>query len=200
MKTKIIASLIGIGAVILAFSPKSIQKEVNIDTKASKLEWFAEKVTGKHNGTVALKSGKVNITDGALTGGEFIVNMESIIVTDLEGEYKKKLEGHLKSEDFFDVENHKTSKLKLIEVKDLKGDDQFNKTIKAELTIKDITHEVSFPAKVKIENNKLAAYGELTIDRSKYNVRYGSASFFDNLGDKTIYDEFKVKVSIGASL
>lgn len=199
MKALTTATAAGIGAILLAFTPASDTQQLTISPEASKVEWFAEKVTGKHNGLVKLKEGWLEIKDKKIVGGQFKIDMTSIVVSDLDGEYKGKLEGHLKSPDFFDIEQHPTSTLKIKRVTE-KVDGAFNRLIVGDLTIKGITHEVSFPAKVSMENNTLAAYGELVIDRSKYEVRYGSKSFFDNLGDKAIYDEFTMKVSIGAKM
>jgi polyisoprenoid-binding protein YceI len=192
-------TVFGLGAIILAFSPAKKEETYTIKPEASNIEWFAEKVTGKHNGTVALKSGKIGLEDGMLTSGNFVVDMTSIKVTDLEGEYATKLEGHLKSPDFFGVESHPTASFEITDVI-LENEDKFNTRIKGNLTIKDISHPIDFPAQIEVKNGNFAAYGKMVIDRAKYDVRYGSGSFFDDLGDKTIYDEFTMKVSIGAQL
>ncbi|MEX2597680.1 MAG: YceI family protein [Salibacteraceae bacterium] len=186
------------GTVMMAFSPIEVIEKLKIKPEASTIEWYAEKVTGKHNVVVSLKDGIIEIEGNKLKGGSFNVDMTSIVVTDLEGEYKGKLEGHLKSPDFFDVEKHKTASFKITQVSSLKDDSEFNTKITGDLTIKGTTHPISFPAKVEIKEGKFAAYGEMVIDRSRYNVRYGSTSFFDDLGDKAIYDKFTMKVSIGA--
>ncbi len=199
MKVYQTITALGLGAIILAFAPVKKEETYVIKPEASNIEWFAEKVTGKHNGTVALKSGKIALEDGMLKGGNFVVDMTSIKVTDLEGEYATKLEGHLKSPDFFNIEDHNTASFEITDVKPA-DEDKFNTRIKGNLTIKGITHPIDFPAKVEVKNGNFAAYGEMIIDRAKYDVRYGSGSFFDDLGDKTIYDEFTMKVSIGAQL
>lgn len=183
----------------LAFVPASKFEKLKIKPESSKIEWFAEKVTGKHNGLVMLKSGTIEVADGKLKGGEFTVDMTSINVTDLEGEYKQKLEGHLKSDDFFSVDKHKTANFKIKQVI-TKNSSTYNHEITGDLTIKGITHPITFPASISIKDGKFAAYGEMVVDRSKYDVRYGSKSFFDDLGDKAIYDEFTLKISLGASL
>jgi polyisoprenoid-binding protein YceI len=127
--------------------------------------------------------------NGELTGGEFVIDMSSITVTDLTGEDKGKLEGHLKSDDFFGVKNHPTSKLVITSVAK-KSNGTYG--VVANLTIKDKTNPVTFD--LDWEDN--SASTELTIDRSKYDVRYGSGSFFDNLGDQTIYDNFELEVEL----
>lgn len=171
-----------------------------VDASKSKVEWYAEKVTGKHNGTVAIKSGEVSNDHGKLTG-TFVMDMTSITVTDLEGGMKGKLEGHLKSEDFFSVEKNPTATFQMTSVAPLKdvkpGGPNFNVTGK--LTIKGITGDISFPAMIKFDGNAMTAQGEIKIDRTKYDIRYGSKTFFTDIGDKAIYDEFTIKLDIAAS-
>ena len=127
--------------------------------------------------------------EGKLTGGEFEVDMTSLISTDLEGEYKGKLEGHLKSDDFFGVENHPSSTLVFTNVKS-SGKNSYE--VKGDLTIKGVTKPVTFD--VSVYGSKATA--TLKVDRAQYNVKYGSGSFFDDLGDKTIYDEFDLVVDL----
>ena len=163
------------------------KKEVN--TEKSKVTWKAYKVTGSHTGTVDLESGALVFDGDQLTGGEFVVDMTSLISTDLEGEYKGKLEGHLKSDDFFGVESHPTSSLVFTNVK-ASGKNSYEVT--GDLTIKGITKSINLD--VSIYGSKATA--TLKVDRAQYNVRYGSGSFFENLGDKTIYDEFDLVVDL----
>lgn len=164
------------------------KKEVNVSE--SKITWKGYKVTGSHEGTIDLKSGHLVMDGNKLTGGEFVVDMTSITNLDMaSGEGKEKLEGHLKSDDFFGVENHPTAKLVI------KSAESMNKnsySVKGDLTIKGKTNPVTFV--VSIYENKATA--TLKVDRAKYDVRYGSGSFFDNLGDKTIYDEFDLVVDL----
>lgn len=164
----------------------------NVDTAASSIVWTGYKVTGKHTGTVKIKNGSLTWADGKLTGGSFDIDMTSITDTDLEGEWAAKLVGHLKSEDFFGVEKYPTSKFVITRVipQDTKG----NYKIIGNLTIKETTKEQKFFANLTESNGAINATGKLTVDRSEYNVRYGSGSFFDGLGDKTIYDEFDLQI------
>jgi polyisoprenoid-binding protein YceI len=165
------------------------EEKVSVKAEESTVTWKAYKVTGSHTGTVALKSGDLVFDNGTLTGGEFVVDMTSIICTDLEGEYKQKLEGHLKSDDFFSVQNHQNSKLVFTDVK-ATGKNSYEVT--GDLTIKGITKPVTFD--VSVYGSKATA--TLKVDRAAYDVRYGSGSFFDDLGDKTIYDEFDLVVDL----
>jgi polyisoprenoid-binding protein YceI len=157
------------------------QKEIKIAT--SKVIWKGYKVTGSHEGTISLKSGLLNFNNDKLVGGEFVMNMQTIEVTDLTGEYKGKLEGHLKSDDFFSVEKHSTATLVITKV-DANGKNAYKVT--GDLTIKGIKKAITFD--LSVYGNK--ANATLKIDRTKYDVKYGSTSFFDNLKDKAIYDEF----------
>lgn len=178
-------------APVLIFSMVSFTTiKKNVDVKASTVEWTGKKVTGAHNGTIQLKEGFLNLTEeGELTGGEFVMDMNSIVVTDLEGEYKTKLEGHLNSEDFFAVEKYSTSKLVITEATPKSGNVY---SVTGDLTIKGKTEPVTFDMVVK--DNSAAA--KVVIDRTKYGIRYGSGSFFDNLGDKTIDDNFTLDVNL----
>lgn len=184
--------------VLLALALAATSPETyKVDVSSSALAWKGYKVTGEHSGTVKLKSGSLQFTDGSLSGGTFVIDMTSIKDTDLEGEWAAKLEGHLKSEDFFGVEKYPTSKFVISRAipQDTKG----NYKIIGNLTIKETTKEVKFFAHLSEKDGKVTATGKMTIDRSEYNVRYGSGSFFDDLGDKTIYDEFDMAITLVAT-
>ena len=160
---------------------EEVKKEVNIEK--STVTWKGYKVTGSHYGTVAIQSGNLIFKGEELIGGEFTIDMTSIQSQDLEGEYKQKLEGHLKSDDFFGVENFPTATLVFTEVQNA-GKNAYKVT--ADLTVKGKTESVTFD--LSVYGSKATA--NLKLDRTKFDVRYGSASFFDDLKDKTIYDEF----------
>lgn len=184
MKNKIknIAILVFVTALTFSFTTLDKEKK-EIKTDASKVVWKGYKVTGSHEGTISIKSGDLIFEGDKLTGGEFVIDMTSITVTDLEGDYKGKLEGHLKSDDFFGVANHSTASLAFSSVEP-SGKNAYNVT--GDLTIKGITKPISFS--ISIYGSKATA--SLKIDRSQYDVKYGSTSFFDGLKDKAIYDEF----------
>lgn len=180
---------------LLAFAFKATTS-YNVDAGASVVAWTAEKVTGKHTGTAKIKSGSLQFVDGKLTDGAFEIDMNSIACTDLEGEWAGKLVGHIKSDDFFGVATYPTASLDITRVipQDTKG----NYKITGNLTIKGKTNPITFKANATEANGTVTASGDLIVDRSLYDVKYGSGSFFDNLGDKTIYDEFMLKVSLVA--
>ena len=162
-------------------------KKVNVEK--SKIEWLGKKVTGQHNGTINLKDGALVFKKDQLAGGNFTVDMTTVNVTDLQGEYKGKLEGHLNSDDFFGVAKFPTAALVFKTIAD-KGNNVY--TVTADLTIKGITNPITFD----ITTTKDTATTKLLVNRTKYDIKYGSGSFFDNLGDKTIYDDFELDVSL----
>ena len=172
----------------MATEPVAEEKRT-VNTEKSTVTWKAYKVTGSHTGTVDLNSGALMFDGNTLTGGEFEVDMSSLTATDLEGEYKDKLVGHLKSDDFFSVSSHPSSKLVFTGVKST-GKNSYEVT--GDLTIKGITKPITFD--LSVYGSKATA--TMKVDRTEYDVRYGSDTFFDNLGDKTIYDEFDLVVDL----
>ncbi|WP_299549758.1 YceI family protein [Seonamhaeicola sp.] len=160
-----------------------------IKTDKSKVVWKGYKVTGSHEGTINIKSGFLNFEADKLVGGEFVIDMATINATDLEGNWKAKLDGHLKSDDFFGVATYPTATLVFTKV-EASGKNAYSVT--GDLTIKGKTNPISFT--ISVYGSKATA--NLKIDRSKYDVRYGSTSFFDNLQDKAIYDEFDLVTDI----
>lgn len=180
--------LAGVIALTLVAFSTSIEKK-KVDVKNSKITWTGEKLTGSHEGTIDLKEGYFEMQNGKLIGGEFTADMSSINVTDLEGDSKKKLEGHLNSDDFFGVKNYSTAKF-TIKTAAEKSNGVYG--ISGDLTIKGKTNPIAFD--LKMSNN--SAETTLVIDRTKYDIKYGSGSFFDDLGDKTIYDEFTLNINL----
>ena len=177
-----------IAIVTLSFTTMETEKK-DIKIKNSKVVWKGYKVTGSHEGTINIKSGSLSFNDGKLTGGECSIDMTTLVSTDLTGEYKGKLEGHLKSDDFFGVEKYPTARLQFTKVK-MTSKNAYKVT--GDLTIKGKTNPITF--NISIYGDKATA--SLKVDRAKYNVKYGSTSFFDNLKDKAIYDEFDLVVDL----
>lgn len=171
----------------LAFGIQAQEKSVNV--AESNIHWLGKKVTGQHEGNISLKSGVLIMDGDTLSGGNFVVDMESMTCTDLEGEYADKLIGHLKSDDFFGTATYAEASLAFLTV-DAKGDGVYSVT--GDFTIKGISHPASFELKV----SEGTATTKVIIDRSKYDIRYGSNSFFDNLGDKAIYNDFELDVTL----
>lgn len=170
--------------------PSVENKKETVDAKSSTVIWKGYKVIGSHEGQISISNGFLEFDNGSLSGGEFTIDMSSIICTDLEGEYKGKLEGHLMAPDFFDVANHSTATLTITEV--AVGRSQNTYHITADMTIKDITKSIEFNAVVGEES----ATASIKVDRTAYGIKYGSGSFFDGLGDNMIYNEFDLEVSL----
>ena len=161
-----------------------------VDASKSTVLWKGKKVLGAHDGNIKIKSGSLDFTGDKLTGGTFVIDMKTINCTDLSGDAKKNLEGHLMSDDFFGVEKFPDAKFTIKKVASRGTDGDF--TITGDITIKGKTKEIKFPAKI----GKNSAEAKLVLDRSEFDIRYGSGSFFDNLGDKTIYDEFELDIKL----
>ncbi|PKB18127.1 YceI family protein [Flavobacterium sp. 5] len=177
-------------AFVVALSTLTVTAQTKkVDVTKSSIKWLAKKVTGEHSGTVALKSGTLVFKKKALSGGSFTVDMTSLTATDLTGEYLGKLNGHLKSEDFFGTEKFPTSTLVFKTIAS-KGNDVY--TVTSDLTIKGITKPVTFDITVKGNT----ATTTFNVDRTKYDIKYNSKSFFDSIGDKAIYDEFELTVNL----
>ncbi len=170
--------------------------QFKVNTSTSVVAWTAHKVTGKHNGTVSIKEGVLNMKDGIFTGGSFTMDMATIQDLDQTGEGKAKLEGHLKSDDFFSVSTFPTATLATTKAIS-QGDGVY--TITADLTIKGITNPVTFDAIVTNQPNQVNASADIKVDRTLYNIRYGSNKFFDNLGDKAISDVFDLNIKLIAT-
>lgn len=177
-------------ALFIAFAfTKAEAQTKKIDVSKSKIVWIGKKITGQHEGTINFKEGYLIFKDNKVAGGNFTADMTSLVNTDLKGSSKTKLEGHLKSDDFFGVYNFKTSTLAFKSIGS-KGNDIY--LITADLTIKGITKTVQFELIVK--GNTATAH--VVIDRTKFNIEYGSGSFFEDLGDKTIYNDFELNVEL----
>jgi len=165
----------------------------NIIREKSELKWTGKEFSSKtHTGTLFLKEGRINVNSNGMIEGKVVIDMTSISVTDLEGEWKDKLEGHLKSPDFFGVENFPTAFITFQSTKKPNKEKKIN--FDGELTIKDITHPLSFTVDLMHTEPFLKAQAILSFDRSKYDVRFRSGKFFENLGDKLILDDIEVDV------
>lgn len=177
-------------SLIVMLSGGLSAQDYKADVKKTEIMWNGKKVTGEHDGFIKLKSGNLQLKDGNIVKGTFIIDMTTITNTDIENpETNKKLVGHLKSDDFFGVEKFPAAKLEIIKAKPFEN---YQAEVEGNITIKEKTQPIKFV--VKQANKSYVA--TLVIDRSKFDVRYGSGSFFDNLGDKLIYDDFTVNVRL----
>ena len=177
--------------ILFLFSCSLIFGQQKVDVSASNIKWTGSQISGKsHFGSLKFKTGNITIKNNVVESGVFVVDMTSLSVDDLEGRGKKSLEGHLNSDDFFSVESFPTSSLTISSGKQ-SGPSSFD--VSGTLTIKGVSQRVSFSLNLE-ENNSASA--KLTFDRSKFNVRYGSGSFFENLGDKLILDNIDLEISL----
>lgn len=190
-----------VAAVVMLTSATLIEKPTKattykVDTSKSELKWNGKKVTGEHYGTIGLKEGSFTLDGAKLTGGSFVADMNSIVVQDLtDKEYNGKLTGHLKSEDFFSVEKHPTASFVVTS-----ATPKTNGTVDVtgNLTIKGITKPVTFPVTVTPSKDGAMVKGTIVVDRSKYDMKFRSKSFFDaaTLGDKMVHDDFTIEVDL----
>lgn len=179
----------------------SIAVDFNVNTDKSVIEWKGSKPLGTHNGTIKLASGSIAVVNDELEAGKFSIDMNSITDLDLEGEMKTNLENHLKGTvegkevDFFDVNKYPFSEFQLTGITEKEG----KTMVSGNLTMKDKTHNIEFPAEVTVGDIDLTIKSEpFTIDRTLWGVNYGSKSIFDNLGDKFIDDDIELVVTLVA--
>jgi len=199
--------LIGIKVLLLAAvyfvgsisSHSFAQSTYRLKPEQSKIKWIGKKFLGAHWGWVKFRSGSIEFDGSRIISGNFEVDMNTIENEDLKDKsYRDKLVGHLKSDDFFSVDKFPIAKFMITHttpIKDAKPGEP-NYAITGKMTIKGITQTISFPATVRVQGNKITAKTKLEIDRTKFDVRYGSGSFFDNLGDNVIYDNFTLELDL----
>lgn len=162
---------------------------VSLQTSVSKLQWTGKKIAGMHTGTVTFSSGSVSIAKNIPVAGTFTIDMTTIA-----SDAGEKLVSHLSSEDFFNVSGFNTSTLKLMTITPDSGANMY--TVVAALTIKGITNAIVFPAVIVVTDAQVTAKASFTIDRTKWNIKYGSASIFSDIGDKAIEDEIGFDVDV----
>lgn len=191
MKTiALIFSMLG----LLWTNSASNLEALNINKTESTVGWKAAKVTGEHWGKVKISSANLDYQNGRITSGSFEIDMTSITVEDIQdANSNARLTNHLKSDDFFSVEKFKKSSMTITEAKTSNGKDY---EIKGNLVIKGISNPVTFPAQVTEEGNKVIATGKITFDRTKYDIKYRSGNYFENLADRLIYDEVTLDVKL----
>ncbi len=203
------ASILAQGHAVWAASKKSKAKTAaasaaiyEVDPQATELRWLGKKVTGQHNGALRVKGGQIQVKDGAVTGGRVLIDMASIVVLDItDPDSNAKLAGHLKSDDFFSVDKHPTAEFVITGVKPAQNakEGEPNSVVTGSLTIKGVTHPLEFSAAVTVQGNaaKASAAG-VQVDRTLYDIRYGSGKFFENIGNKAIDDIFTLDFTIAA--
>lgn len=194
MKTRITAMI-----VLMQFAIAGAWAQtLNIDASKSTLGWKAEKISGSHEGNINIKSGKLKVENGKITSGSFVIDMSTITCTDLtDEEYNKKLVGHLNSADFFDVAKFPEAVFTITKPVDVT---KSVTDVHGNLTIKGISKPLSFKTVItKAGSSYLFNANSIVVDRSAYDIKYGSGTFFSDLGDKVIYDEFTIKLKLIAT-
>ena len=169
-----------------------------VNKDGSTIEWKGFKPTGSHKGTISTERGVLDLADGKIVGGSFLIDMTSIAVMDIptDDEGNAKLTGHLTSADFFDVEKHPSASFTVTGLEDVDG----KMMLSGNLSLKEAKNNVTFPVTVSNKNDVITLSSEaFTIDRTKWNVKYGSKSIFDNLGDKFINDDIELKIMVKAA-
>lgn len=187
-------------SLTLVFSAQAeSSKSVKFDLATSVLKWTGKKVTGSHTGELRLKSATGQINSDQSVAGTFQIDMTSLKNTDIETpKDNKKLVDHLSSPDFFKIDAFPVVTFEITKstpIKDAKTGEA-NVNITGRLSIKGITHPLTFPALVSVADGKVSAKGTAVVDRTQFDVRYGSGKFFEGLGDKLIYDDFEVEVNL----
>ena len=157
----------------------------------SNIDWIGRKVTGKHNGTIAIKAGTLLFTDEQLSGGSFVIDTNSIRILDVtDPATNAQFAGHLASDDFFSISTHPEAVLEIRSVQE--------NHVLADLTIKGITHPITFDVLVHVTEDTLTASAKLIVDRTLYDMKFRSGNFFQNLGDNLIYNDFDLNVHLTA--
>lgn len=184
----------------LVYSSSSVSMKAvsyKIDQQKSKITWLAKKVSGEHTGEIKVAAGNLSFDKELLVGGNFTLDTRSITVSDLKDEETNgKLVGHLKNDDFFAVDKFPEAKFVITDVKK-KSDERYD--IQGNLTIKGITKSIDFPATAKIEGQHIVAKAKVNVNRTHYDIKFRSNNFFENLGDKAIYDDFELDVDLVAN-
>lgn len=176
--------------------------EFRVDTTSSVIEWQGEKPTGTHTGTIHIAEGTFHANDSIVESGTFIIDMGSITVTDLEGDQKMNLENHLKGTvegkegDFFNINEYPDARFEVTGITENNGQTM----LQGNLTMKGETKNVEFPVNINRNGDQLELTSEtFTIDRTKWNVNFGSRSVFDSLGDNFINDEIELTIKVKAT-
>jgi polyisoprenoid-binding protein YceI len=191
---KLTLTLAAITVLFFAFKPASTTYKV--DTVASKIVWTGKKITGEHTGEIKLASGTLSADGKKLVDGNFAIDMTTMTCTDLDATNGAKLLGHLNSDDFFSTEKNKVAQFKITNVS---TETAGSVNITGDLTIKGITNKITFPASVQQKGNVIVAVAKgVKVDRTKYDIKYGSKSFFASIGDKAISDDFELDINLVA--
>ncbi|OUV74727.1 MAG: hypothetical protein CBC83_03705 [Flavobacteriales bacterium TMED123] len=192
MKKTFLSALLSL-LMLFVFANTPHIDRLRVDDQKSTVKWIGSKIAESHEGLISIQNGVLLINHGTLVGGDITIDMSSIQTTDMSDKYNKKLDSHLKNEDFFDVEKHPISTIKITKATKTEAN---NYEIVADLTIKGITHSIIFDAEVNIRKSVFFAKAKIKIDRTKWDIKYKSGNFFKDLGDKVILDEIEFEINL----
>jgi polyisoprenoid-binding protein YceI len=174
-----------------------------VDPNRSMIEWAGRNLANKHHGTVRVASGKIIVQRGRVTGGQFVIDMASIVNADIpDKSYAQLLVQHLLSDDFFDAANHPTAQFVIAGARPVSHATPGtpNYAIRGRLTIKGIERSIAFPAMIGVTaEGDLAAQANFDLDRTRWNVLYGSGRFFENLGKHLVNDLISLQIKLVAT-
>ncbi|HMH31439.1 MAG TPA: YceI family protein [Puia sp.] len=166
-------------------------KKFKVVASLSNIGWRGRKISGGHDGTIAIKEGEFTLSEGKLTAGKFVVDTTAISVLDItDPATNAQFVGHLRSNDFFASADYPEA---IFEVTAIKSNH-----IEGNLTIKGIKRTIGFDADIHVAGDTLTAMGKMIIDRTQFDIKFRSGNFFENLGDTLIYDDFELNVDITA--
>ena len=201
MKKAILALFMAIASVAAVQAQLADGKYI-LDFNKSSIVWSAKKVTGSgHTGTVRVSSGVIYVKGNAGITGKVKIDMNAMVITDIsDAGTNANFLNHLKAEDFFNTVVFPDAMFEVISVQVAKGNNGTTHNVSGNMTIKGITKALSFPAKITGGGNQVFVEGIVGVDRSQFDVRYGSNAFFDNLGDKAIDNIFNLNIKLVGDL
>lgn len=167
-------------------------KIVLVDSEQSMIAWRGKAVGKAHDGAIKIKSGKINLQNGEIVGGHIVIDMSSITNNDLEGVLQEKLIIHLKSDDFFGVATYPEAQLSIVNVE--KDSDTGFAVVSGDLTIKGVTQPITFIGKTKVENGNVQLESDISLDRTLWDVKFGSEKFIEKVGAQIIDDMIDLKL------
>jgi polyisoprenoid-binding protein YceI len=189
-----LTALLLIAMILFSFIPRTEIISYPVDASKSTMVWTAHKVVGFHTGNVKIISGELKMEDRKIIGGTFEIDLASLTVTDItDPASNTRLTNHLKNDDFFSVEKFPSATFKITSSRLTTGNEHI---VMGDLTIKGITNTLEFPATVTKSGDVVTAKARITVDRTKYDIKFRSSNFFENLGDRAIYDEFTLDLSL----
>lgn len=189
---------IGLAEKKKADKPTPKTETLMVDSSASTVQWVGSKKMGdKHSGSIKVKDGKIEMKEGKLVGGNFVIDMTTLTNEDLKAkpDYQTKLVTHLKSDDFFKVDKNPTSEFKITSVQEKDG----KTMIKGDLTMLGKTESIEFPAKIENKDGKVTGTAKVELDRTKWGLTYGAGNIFKELtADKIINNTFELNLKLTA--